>query len=119
VALRVIGLFAALLFPERRCASTGRFRVVSGTFLIMEYRERLRRSSSSEEHLTHMRYPVTHRIVAWMAVMNRLTETLTLSSYSLFVQHYGGPSALAWQWPMPKRVGSLIVRNALAQDTGF
>jgi pimeloyl-ACP methyl ester carboxylesterase len=52
-------------------------------------------------------------------VMTRLTETLALSRYSLFMQDYGGPVGFRMAMAHPERLGSLIVQNAVAHDTGL
>jgi pimeloyl-ACP methyl ester carboxylesterase len=53
------------------------------------------------------------------AVMIRFTETLSLSRYHLFMQDYGGPVGLRMAMAHPERLGSLIVQNAVAHDTGL
>ena len=49
----------------------------------------------------------------------RFTETLRLSRYSLFMQDYGGPVGFRMALAHPERLGSLIVQNAVAHDTGL
>jgi pimeloyl-ACP methyl ester carboxylesterase len=52
-------------------------------------------------------------------VMTRLTETLGLSRYNLFMQDYGGPVGFRMARACPERVVSLIVQNAVAHNTGL
>jgi pimeloyl-ACP methyl ester carboxylesterase len=52
-------------------------------------------------------------------VMTRFTVTMGLSRYSLFMQDYGGPVGFRMAVTHPERVGSLIVQNAVAHDTGL
>jgi len=52
-------------------------------------------------------------------VMTRLTETLSLSRYNLFMQDYGGPVGFRMAMANPERVVSLIVQNAVTHNTGL
>jgi pimeloyl-ACP methyl ester carboxylesterase len=53
------------------------------------------------------------------AVMTRFTEAVGLSGYHLFMQDYGGPVGFRMAIAHPERIGSLIVQNAVAHDTGL
>jgi pimeloyl-ACP methyl ester carboxylesterase len=53
------------------------------------------------------------------AVMTRFTEVIGLSRYHLFMQDYGGPVGFRMAIAQPKRLGSLIVQNAVAHDSGL
>lgn len=52
-------------------------------------------------------------------VMLRFTELLELSSYSLFMQDYGGPIGFRMALAHPERVTSMIIQNAVAHDSGL
>ena len=52
-------------------------------------------------------------------VMIRFTELLGLSRYHLFMQDYGGPVGFRMAIAQPKRLGALIVQNAVAHDSGL
>jgi len=52
-------------------------------------------------------------------VMIRFTELLGLSRYHLFMQDYGGPVGFRLAIAQPKRLGALIVQNAVAHDSGL
>jgi pimeloyl-ACP methyl ester carboxylesterase len=52
-------------------------------------------------------------------VMIRFTELLGLSGYHLFMQDYGGPVGFRMAIAQPKRLGALIVQNAVAHDSGL
>jgi pimeloyl-ACP methyl ester carboxylesterase len=52
-------------------------------------------------------------------VIIRFTEVLGLSRTHLFMQDYGGPVGFRMAIAHPERVGSLIVQNAVAHDSGL
>jgi len=52
-------------------------------------------------------------------IMNRFTEALELSHYSLFMQDYGGPVGFRMALAHPDRIDRLIVQNAVAHDSGL
>lgn len=52
-------------------------------------------------------------------VMIRFTEMLGLTRYSLFMQDYGGPVGFRMAMAHPERLGSLIIQNAVAHDSGL
>ncbi|MDF2995221.1 MAG: alpha/beta hydrolase fold protein [Xanthobacteraceae bacterium] len=52
-------------------------------------------------------------------VMIRFTEILGLARYSLFMQDYGGPVGFRMAMAHPERLGSLIIQNAVAHDSGL
>lgn len=52
-------------------------------------------------------------------VMVRFTEILGLARYSLFMQDYGGPVGFRMAMAHPERLGSLIIQNAVAHDSGL
>lgn len=52
-------------------------------------------------------------------MMIRFTEVLGLSHYHLFMQDYGGPVGLRMAMAHPQRLGSMIVQNAVAHDSGL
>ena len=52
-------------------------------------------------------------------IMNRFAEALELSSYTLFMQDYGGPVGFRMAVAHPERVDSLIVQNAVAHNEGL
>jgi pimeloyl-ACP methyl ester carboxylesterase len=52
-------------------------------------------------------------------VMNRFTETLGLSRYTLVMQDYGGPVGFRMALAHPERVQALIVQNAVAHNEGL
>jgi pimeloyl-ACP methyl ester carboxylesterase len=52
-------------------------------------------------------------------IMDRFTETLGLSHYSLYMQDYGGPVGFRMILAHPERVEALIVQDAVAHDTGL
>jgi pimeloyl-ACP methyl ester carboxylesterase len=53
------------------------------------------------------------------AVMTRFTEVIGLARYHLFMQDYGGPVGFRMAIARPERLGSLIVQNAVAHDSGL
>jgi len=52
-------------------------------------------------------------------VMNRFTETLGLSKYTLYMHDYGGPVGFRMALAHPDRVEALIVQDAVAHDEGL
>ena len=52
-------------------------------------------------------------------VMNRFTEALGLSRYTLYLQDYGGPVGFRMGLAHPERVQALIIQNAVAHDEGL
>ena len=52
-------------------------------------------------------------------VMNGFTETLGLSSYTLYMQDYGGPVGFRMALAHPERVQALIVQDAVAHNEGL
>ena len=53
------------------------------------------------------------------AVMDKLTGTLGLTNYALYMQDYGGPVGFRLALAHPERVTALIVQNAVAHDEGI
>lgn len=52
-------------------------------------------------------------------IMNRFTEALGLSRYTLYMQDYGGPVGFRMALAHPERVEALIVQNAVAHNEGL
>src|SRR5271165_3018902 len=52
-------------------------------------------------------------------VMNHFTEAAGLSSYTLYMQDYGGPVGFRMALMHPERVESLIVQDAVAHNEGL
>ena len=52
-------------------------------------------------------------------IMNRFTEALGLSRYTLYVQDYGGPVGFRMALAHPDRLVALIVQNAVAHNEGL
>ncbi len=52
-------------------------------------------------------------------VITRFTEALRLSSYTLYMQDYGGPVGFRMALAHPERVETLIVQNAGAHEDGL
>jgi pimeloyl-ACP methyl ester carboxylesterase len=52
-------------------------------------------------------------------IMNRFTEALGLSRYTLYMQDYGGPVGFRMALAHPDRVEALIVQNAVAHNEGL
>jgi pimeloyl-ACP methyl ester carboxylesterase len=52
-------------------------------------------------------------------VMNKFTEALGLSRYTLYLQDYGGPVGFRMVVAHPERVEALIVQDAVAHNTGL
>ena len=63
------------------------------------------------------KFPYTFDHVA--ALMNRFTESLGLSRYTLYMQDYGGPVGFRMALAHPDRVEALIVQDAVAHDEGL
>jgi pimeloyl-ACP methyl ester carboxylesterase len=53
------------------------------------------------------------------AVMERFTEALGLSHYTLYMQDYGGPVGFRMALAHPERVQALIVQDAVAHNEGL
>jgi pimeloyl-ACP methyl ester carboxylesterase len=51
--------------------------------------------------------------------MNRFTEALGLTSYTLYMQDYGGPVGLRMALNHPMRIEALIVQDAVAHNEGL
>lgn len=51
--------------------------------------------------------------------MNRFTEAIGLTHFSLYMQDYGGPVGFRMILSHPERVDSLIVQNAVIHDEGL
>jgi pimeloyl-ACP methyl ester carboxylesterase len=51
--------------------------------------------------------------------MNRFTEALKLSRYTLYMQDYGGPVGFRMVLAHPERVEALIVQDAVAHNEGL
>ena len=51
--------------------------------------------------------------------MNRFTEALGLSRYTLYMQDYGGPVGFRMALAHPDRIEALIVQNAVAHNGGL
>jgi pimeloyl-ACP methyl ester carboxylesterase len=52
-------------------------------------------------------------------VMNRFTEALLLSRYTIYMQDYGGPVGFRMALAHPERVEALIVQDAVAHNEGL
>ncbi len=52
-------------------------------------------------------------------VMNRFTEALGLSHYTLYMQDYGGPVGFRMILAHPERVEALIIQDAVAHNEGL
>jgi len=52
-------------------------------------------------------------------LMNRFTEALGLSRYTLYMHDYGGPVGFRMALAHPERVEALIVQDAVAHDEGL
>jgi pimeloyl-ACP methyl ester carboxylesterase len=52
-------------------------------------------------------------------IMNRFTEALGLSRYTLYMQDYGGPVGFRMALGHPDRIEALIVQNAVAHNEGL
>jgi pimeloyl-ACP methyl ester carboxylesterase len=52
-------------------------------------------------------------------LMNRFTETLGLSRYTLYMQDYGGPVGFRMALSHPERIEALIVQDAVAHNGGL
>src|ERR1700691_4207726 len=53
------------------------------------------------------------------AIMDRFTEALGLSRYTLYLQDYGGPVGFRMALAHPERIEALIVQNAVAHNEGL
>src|SRR6202023_3182101 len=52
-------------------------------------------------------------------IMNRFTEALGLSQYTLYMQDYGGPVGFRMALVHPERIDTLIVQDAVAHNEGL
>jgi pimeloyl-ACP methyl ester carboxylesterase len=52
-------------------------------------------------------------------ILNRFTETLGLSRYTLYMQDYGGPVGFRMALAHPDRIEALIVQDAVAHNDGL
>jgi pimeloyl-ACP methyl ester carboxylesterase len=52
-------------------------------------------------------------------IMNHFTEALGLSSYTLYMQDYGGPVGFRMALAHPERIEALIVQDAVAHNKGL
>src|SRR5271167_1053049 len=52
-------------------------------------------------------------------IVNRFTETLGLSRYTLYMQDYGGPVGFRMALAHPDRIEALIVQDAVAHNEGL
>jgi pimeloyl-ACP methyl ester carboxylesterase len=52
-------------------------------------------------------------------IMNRFTEALGLSRYTLYMQDYGGPVGFRMALAHPERIDSRIVQDAVAHNEGL
>ncbi len=52
-------------------------------------------------------------------IMNRFTEAVGLSQYTLYMQDYGGPVGFRMALSHPNRVAALIVQDAVAHNEGL
>jgi pimeloyl-ACP methyl ester carboxylesterase len=52
-------------------------------------------------------------------IMNRFTEALGLTSYTLYMQDYGGPVGFRMALNHPARIEALIVQDAVAHNEGL
>jgi pimeloyl-ACP methyl ester carboxylesterase len=52
-------------------------------------------------------------------IMNRVTEALGLSKYTLYMQDYGGPTGFRMALAHPERIDRLIVQDAVAHNEGL
>src|SRR5271154_5664143 len=53
------------------------------------------------------------------SVMNDLTQSMSLSHYTLYMQDYGGPVGFRMALAHPERVQALIVQDAVAHNEGL
>lgn len=52
-------------------------------------------------------------------ILNRFTETLGLTRYTLYMQDYGGPVGFRMALAHPERIEALIVQDAVAHNEGL
>jgi len=52
-------------------------------------------------------------------IMDRFTEAVELSRYTLYMQDYGGPVGFRMAMSHPERIEALIVQNAVAHNEGL
>lgn len=53
------------------------------------------------------------------AIVDRLTQAIRLSRYTLYMQDYGGPVGFRLAMAHPERVESIIIQNAVAHNEGL
>lgn len=53
------------------------------------------------------------------AIMNRFTEALSLSRYTLYMHDYGGPVGFRMALAHPERIEALIVQDAVSHNEGL
>src|SRR3569833_2116231 len=53
------------------------------------------------------------------ALMDRFTEALGLTRYSLYMQDYGGPVGFRMALAHPERINGIVVQNAVAHNEGL
>lgn len=53
------------------------------------------------------------------AIVDRLTQAIGLSRYTLYMQDYGGPVGFRLAMAHPERVESIIIQNAVAHNEGL
>src|SRR5437870_11200150 len=66
---------------------------------------------------THKKFSYTFDNIA--KVMDHFTEALNLTTYTLYMQDYGGPVGFRMALAHPARVEALIVQNAVAHNEGL
>src|SRR5437899_4302442 len=64
---------------------------------------------------TNFAYTFDH----YAEIMNRFTEALGLSRYTLYMQDYGGPVGFRMALGHPERIDALIVQDAVAHNEGL
>lgn len=61
----------------------------------------------------------TYTFDRYAQVIDRFTQAIGLSRYTLYMQDYGGPVGFRLAMAHPERVEALIVQNAVAHDEGL
>jgi pimeloyl-ACP methyl ester carboxylesterase len=61
----------------------------------------------------------TYTFDHYAEIMNRFTEALGLSHYTLYMQDYGGPVGFRMALVHPERIDALIVQDAVAHNEGL
>jgi pimeloyl-ACP methyl ester carboxylesterase len=51
--------------------------------------------------------------------MDQFADALSLKTYSLYLQDYGGPIGLRLALAHPERVQALLIQNAVVHEEGF